>query len=54
MPVWLIALVAWLVALPVVTVCCIAVMRGGQLEDAARARTFDRPDEDLERERRVA
>ena len=36
MPWWVLALLVWVVAIPVVTVVCIGVLRGGRLDDEAR------------------
>jgi hypothetical protein len=36
MPWWVLALLGWVAAIPVVTVVCIGVLRGGRLDDEAR------------------
>jgi hypothetical protein len=40
MPWWVLVLLAWVVAIPVVTFVCVGVLRGGRLDDEAREASF--------------
>ena len=39
---WLVALIGWVIAIPVVTLICAAVLRGGRLDDEARLEALAR------------